>query len=127
MLFDQGVCKDQGIAFVELCMNAVMRNFFGFLKMESNSDQETIRKLKVALHSSINKMVEESDVTFTPEALNGLVELTFEQIKSFGSDLELFAKHGKRSKVSADDIKLLLRKNPHLYDQLMESMESDTA
>ena len=77
-------------------------------------DTETL--LKLELHRSIGIMAQEKSINLTPEVQLVMSELLFEQIKSFGRDLELFSKHGKRSTITSDDIKLLLRKLPDLQD-----------
>lgn len=53
---------------------------------------EDEKRLRIAIHSIINSTANKSNVTISPEALLAMTELTFEQTKSFGSDLEMFAK-----------------------------------
>jgi centromere protein S len=79
-------------------------------------DKETI--LKLELHRSIGMIAKEKAISLTPEVHLVMSELLFEQIKSFGRDLELFSKHGKRSTITIDDLKLLMRKLPGIQDIL---------
>jgi centromere protein S len=85
---------------------------------ESFTMEDQEKKLKIAIHSNINKRASKMNILLTPEALLAMTELTFEQFKLFGADLEAFAKHGKRTTMNADDIKLLLRRNPKLFEKL---------
>ncbi|CAG9786585.1 unnamed protein product [Diatraea saccharalis] len=45
-------------------------------------------------------------------------ELVYRKISVYGSDLEAFAKHAKRSTINSEDVKLLTRRNPSLKAHL---------
>mmetsp|Transcript_42186 Transcript_42186/g.112582 ORF Transcript_42186/g.112582 Transcript_42186/m.112582 type:complete len:103 (-) Transcript_42186:510-818(-) len=51
-------------------------------------------------------------------AISTLTEVLFRYSKSVASDLKHFAKHGKRTVISCDDVKLLARKLPSLHNDL---------
>ena len=56
----------------------------------------------------------ELGLNFSPEVVAALTELTVEKNKRSAEDLEAFAQHAKRSTISADDVKLLTRRNAAL-------------
>ncbi|KAH1012749.1 centromere protein S [Dendroctonus ponderosae] len=51
---------------------------------------------------------------FESHALDLIAELTYKKLSLYGADLEAFAKHARRSMVTADDVKLLVRRNDSL-------------
>ena len=56
----------------------------------------------------------ELGLSFSPELVSALTELTLEKNKSSAEDLEAFAQHAKRSTITAEDVKLLTRRNASL-------------
>ncbi|KAJ3346117.1 MutS protein msh5 [Kappamyces sp. JEL0680] len=80
--------------------------------------EETIKRLKISLHSAVSAKAKEASVQVTPEALLAMTELVFEQTKIMAGDLEAFARHAKRQNISVDDVRLLLRRHPSLLDKL---------
>ncbi|KAF5308692.1 hypothetical protein FQR65_LT06053 [Abscondita terminalis] len=53
-------------------------------------------------------------------------ELVWKKLQAYASDLEAFQKHGKRSTVTADDVKLLVRNNESLR-KLVEDRSKEMA
>ncbi|KAJ1939690.1 hypothetical protein GGF37_004295, partial [Kickxella alabastrina] len=45
---------------------------------------------------------------FSPTFVDALSHVVFSQAETMGADLECFAKHAKRAKISVDDVKLEL-------------------
>uniref|UniRef100_A0A914VLZ0 Centromere protein S n=1 Tax=Plectus sambesii TaxID=2011161 RepID=A0A914VLZ0_9BILA len=67
---------------------------------------------------------EGSHMSFSREFIAQLGQLTFDFLSdTWAKDLELFARHAKRTSVNVDDVKLLVRNNPSLLAALTE--ESD--
>ncbi|XP_041979320.1 centromere protein S-like isoform X2 [Aricia agestis] len=62
----------------------------------------------------------------TKPSTDVITELVYKKILLYGSDLEAFARHAKRSTISTDDVKLLVRRNPSLKEHL-GSISSNTA
>ena len=62
----------------------------------------------------------ESDlgVKYTPEAVAAIASLTEKKIERSADYLEAYAKHAKRSNITADDVKLLTRGNKNLVSYL---------
>lgn len=76
------------------------------------------QRLKAALHYTVGRICEkageESGLQFSRRFIAALTETTFKQCESFATDLELFAKHGKRTQINSDDVQLLARKSSTL-------------
>ncbi len=70
------------------------------------------KQLQLQIHAALQKMAAHKGTTLTPEVHLIMCDLVFQQTKHFASELEFFSKHGKRSTVTADDVKLLLRNHP---------------
>lgn len=86
-------------------------------------------QLKAAIHYAIGKkcqQLEEDDNEnnespvgpFTKGFIALLSETTTETLQLFTQDVEAFARHGKRSTINTDDVKLLCRRNPGLLAAL---------
>ncbi|UJR14136.1 hypothetical protein I4U23_001130 [Adineta vaga] len=84
--------------------------------------QDPILRLKATLHAACGKICEQlqtqSNVTVDKQVVAAIGDITFEQIGTFCQDLDAFAKHGKRSTINADDVRLLCRRNPNLLDKI---------
>ena len=94
--------------------------------MSSSKEKE---QLRAAIHYSIGKKCQklENDNDKNKETPAGpftrgfmalLTETTTETLELFTRDVEVFARHGKRSTVNTDDVKLLCRRNPGLLAAL---------
>ncbi|XP_049846242.1 centromere protein S-like isoform X1 [Schistocerca gregaria] len=77
--------------------------------------------LKIILFQEVDRVVTETSkeigVTCSSEVVNVFAEMAWKKARSIAEDLELFAKHAKRSMVSSDDVKLVVRRNPSLSQQ----------
>ena len=77
-----------------------------------------IQRLKAAIHYTVAEICEESgteyEVSFSKQVISALAETTFRYSQIMARDLELFAKHAKRSTINTDNVKLLIRKSPEL-------------
>ncbi|XP_077996218.1 centromere protein S-like [Glandiceps talaboti] len=89
------------------------------------------QRLKAAIHYSVGQICEESaeenDVVFSRQFIATLAEATFRQCGILATDLELFAKHAKRSVVNAEDVKLAVRKSPLLFEHLNSISQQQAA
>lgn len=52
-----------------------------------------------------------------------LTEIVTRQLTIYAADLEACASHGRRAVVNSDDVKLLVRRNPHLASHIGEMVE----
>ncbi|KAI7830024.1 kinetochore component CENP-S-domain-containing protein [Kickxella alabastrina] len=64
---------------------------------------------------------------FSPTFVDALSHVVFSQAETMGADLECFAKHAKRAKISVDDVKLCARRNEHLLELLAGKAEPGKA
>lgn len=94
--------------------------------------------MKAALHAVCGKVCEQlqsqSNVSIDKKVVAAIGDLTFQQIGTFCQDLDAFAKyesiwrffvvtirsfrHGKRTTINSDDVRLLCRRNPGLLDKI---------
>ncbi|XP_068745393.1 centromere protein S-like [Montipora capricornis] len=76
------------------------------------------QRLRAAVHFTVGRICEntgqETGLQFSRKFIAALTETTFKQCESFATDLELFAKHAKRSQINCDDVLLLSRKSSTL-------------
>lgn len=89
----------------------------------NTSTDDTQERLKLSIHNAINNICKDKGINSTPEALLAMTELTLQKAMLYGSDLESFCKHAKRSTITLDDVKLLLRRNERLFDKLCASSD----
>ncbi|KAJ3201189.1 hypothetical protein HDU83_001017 [Entophlyctis luteolus] len=59
-------------------------------------------------------------VIVTPQFVHAVSSIVWAHCNRMATDLDAFAKHGKRSVVSVDDVKLCVRRNPALVEHLAE-------
>ncbi|RZC32039.1 CENP-S domain containing protein [Asbolus verrucosus] len=59
------------------------------------------------------------NIEFESDVLDLIAELTWKKLTLYGSDLEAFQKHAKRSTITSDDVKLLVRRNDSLVRIIM--------
>ncbi|KAG8186658.1 hypothetical protein JTE90_014734 [Oedothorax gibbosus] len=90
---------------------------------ENNSELKD--NLQTSLHYSVGKIcaqtAEAFNVKFSKQFIATLSDLAFHQTGIFAEDLELFAKHAKRTTVTVDDVKLLVRRSKSLHDHVSKT------
>ncbi|XP_057365779.1 centromere protein S-like [Daphnia carinata] len=81
-------------------------------------DTDHIQRLKASIHFTVGKMCEEQEIktqiSFDKNVIATISEILWQKIKLISQDLEAFAKHGKRTTINLDDVKLLVRRNEDL-------------
>ncbi|XP_039223575.1 centromere protein S isoform X1 [Crotalus tigris] len=79
------------------------------------------QRLKAAFHYTVaclcEEVAEDKNIKFSRQTIAAISEITFRQCEIFAKDLEMFAKHGKRSTINVEDVKLLARRSNSLYLQ----------
>ncbi|XP_062613628.1 centromere protein S-like [Saccostrea cucullata] len=96
---------------------------------EIDDEQKEIRqKLKAALYYTTLKisdeLAEEKEVTLSRQVVASIAETTWNQCQQFAEDLEMFAKHAKRSTINAEDVKLLTRRSQKLHKFICQKHEA---
>ncbi|XP_077105773.1 centromere protein S [Ranitomeya variabilis] len=78
--------------------------------------------LRAAVHYTVGglcqEIAEEKHVTFSKQAVAAISEITFRQCETFAKDLEMFARHAKRSTINMEDVKLLCRRSRSLLHHI---------
>ncbi|XP_006885826.1 PREDICTED: centromere protein S [Elephantulus edwardii] len=84
------------------------------------------QRLKAAVHYTVGRLCEEvasdKEIQFSKQTIAAISELTFRQCENFAKDLEMFARHAKRSTINTDDVKLLARRSNSLHQQEVAEM-----
>jgi centromere protein S len=70
------------------------------------------------------KIANSLNIEIGPLYIEALAKVLLYQTKYLSLDLEAFCKHGKRSGINMDDLKLCLRRNPSLHRILTINMEN---
>ena len=77
-----------------------------------------LQRLRAAIELVVSDITKEvgsdTGVSFSPEVVTTLAELAVDKNQRSAQDLEAFAQHAKRSNITAEDVKLLTRRNPLL-------------
>ncbi|KAG5202326.1 hypothetical protein JEQ12_003716, partial [Ovis aries] len=85
------------------------------------------QRLKAAVHYTVGCLCEEvssdKDMQFSKQTIAAISEVTFGQCENFAKDLEMFARHAKRSTVNTEDVKLLARRSHSLLKYITEKNE----
>ncbi|XP_033757576.1 centromere protein S-like isoform X2 [Pecten maximus] len=95
-------------------------------------DLQHKQRLKASIHHTVvricTELVEEdeSGISMNNSVKAAIAETTWRYIQDITQDLEMFAKHAKRSTVNADDVKLLLRKCPKLLEHISSIHQTNT-
>lgn len=88
---------------------------------------ETQQRLKAAIHYTVSRMClkigQEQNKAFSRQTIAAITETTFRQCEIFARDLEAFARHAKRTTVSADDVKLVARRSTALSMYIQNKSE----
>ncbi|KZS14095.1 centromere protein S isoform X1 [Daphnia magna] len=89
-----------------------------FINLVIVMDTDHVQRLKASLHFTMGKMCEEQEtktqISFDKNVIATITEILWQKIKLIAEDLEAFAKHGKRTTINLDDVKLLVRRNEDL-------------
>uniref|UniRef100_A0A8C5K405 Centromere protein S n=1 Tax=Jaculus jaculus TaxID=51337 RepID=A0A8C5K405_JACJA len=101
--------------------------------MESEAEAEEQQefsyqqRLKAAVHYTVgclcNEVALDKEVQFSKQTIAAISEVTFRQCEHFAKDLEMFARHAKRSTISTEDVKLLARRSNSLLKYITEKNE----
>lgn len=88
---------------------------------------ETHQRLKAAVHYTVGRLCqkigEDRQREFSRQVIAAIAETTFRQCDTFAKDLEAFARHAKRSTVSAEDVKLAARRSTALSIYIQKKSE----
>ncbi|CAH0554813.1 unnamed protein product [Brassicogethes aeneus] len=87
----------------------------------------TEQKTKHVIYNTSRKICKEVgetvNVEFSPDALDLIAEFAYKKILLMGSDLDAFQKHAKRSTITSDDVKLLVRNNESLKELVNNKLQ----
>ncbi|XP_071351721.1 centromere protein S [Trachinotus anak] len=90
-------------------------------------EDETLQRLKAAIHFTVGRLCqkigEDHQRAFSRQAIAAIAETTFRQCDIFAKDLEAFARHAKRSTVTAEDVKLAARRSTALSIYIQNKSE----
>ncbi|KAM8790137.1 centromere protein S-like isoform 2-T2 [Rhynchonycteris naso] len=100
---------------------------------EEVEDQERFsyeQRLKAAVHYTVGCLCEEvaldQGVQFSRQTIAAISEVTFRQCENFAKDLEMFARHAKRSTINTEDVKLLARRSNSLHMQEVAEVKKNS-
>ncbi|KAM9256373.1 centromere protein S-like [Cariama cristata] len=98
--------------------------------MEAAEAEERLlltQRLKAAVHYTVGclcqDVAEDKDMQFSKQTVAAISEITFRQCENFAKDLEMFARHAKRSTVTIEDVKLLARRSNSLLKYITQKSE----
>ncbi|XP_022653940.1 centromere protein S-like isoform X1 [Varroa destructor] len=97
-------------------------------KMRLCENKESLARYHAAVHFTVGNIIEDCpsfsqpvDVKkFDRQTIAAIAEIVFRKIGILARDLEAFAKHAKRTKVTTDDVILCARRNPFLAKKLRD-------
>ncbi|NP_001191862.1 centromere protein S [Oryctolagus cuniculus] len=85
------------------------------------------QRLRAAVHYTVAALCQEvaSDkgMPFSKQSVAAVSEVTFRQCENFAKDLEMFARHARRSTINTEDVKLLARRSNSLLKYITEKSE----
>ncbi|KAL7976209.1 hypothetical protein Chor_008306 [Crotalus horridus] len=85
------------------------------------------QRLKAAFHYTVaclcEEVAEDKNIKFSRQTIAAISEITFRQCEIFAKDLEMFAKHGKRSTINVEDVKLLARRSNSLLRYITQKSD----
>ncbi|NXF56683.1 CENPS protein, partial [Ciccaba nigrolineata] len=89
------------------------------------------QRLKAAVHYTVGclcqDVAEDQEVQFSKQTIAAISEITFRQCENFAKDLEMFARHAKRTTVTTEDVKLLARRSSSLLKYITQKSEEITS
>ncbi|XP_006766866.1 PREDICTED: centromere protein S [Myotis davidii] len=89
-----------------------------------------LQRLKAAVHYTVGCLCEEvasdKEMQLSRQTIAAISEVAFRQCESFAKDLEMFARHAKRSTINTEDVKLLARRSNSLLKYITEKSEEIT-
>ncbi|XP_067423493.1 centromere protein S isoform X2 [Emydura macquarii macquarii] len=100
--------------------------------MEPEDEQERehllhTQRLKAAVHYTVGclcqEVAEDKGIQFSKQTIAAISEITFRQCEIFAKDLEMFARHGKRTTINSEDVKLLARRSNSLLRYITQKSE----
>ncbi|XP_030078319.1 centromere protein S [Microcaecilia unicolor] len=87
----------------------------------------SLERLKAAVHYTVGclcqEVAEEKGIEFSKQTIAAVSEITFSQCEIFAKDLEMFARHAKRSTINTEDVKLLARRSRSLLNYITQKSE----
>ncbi|XP_044733996.1 centromere protein S-like [Chrysoperla carnea] len=93
--------------------------------MKNASNKEKLRvKILLETQKLTKEIGENLNMTIDDRANELISELIWKKLNLYGSDLECFAKHAKRSLITPDDIKVLVRRNVGLKEHIVDKVEN---
>ncbi|XP_042242725.1 centromere protein S-like [Homarus americanus] len=98
--------------------------------MEADEEEKLnhLQTLKAAIHFTVGRICEEVGaelgLTYHRKVIATLSEITCSQLEHYATDVEAFSNHARRTTVSTDDVKLLVRRNPQLAEHIKEMTDS---
>ncbi|XP_003927956.2 centromere protein S [Saimiri boliviensis] len=85
------------------------------------------QRLKAAVHYTVGCLCEEvaldKEMQFSRQTIAAISELTFRQCENFAKDLEMFARHARRTTINTEDVKLLARRSNSLLKYITDKSE----
>ncbi|XP_053307982.1 centromere protein S [Spea bombifrons] len=89
---------------------------------EAEEQLSRTQRLKAAVHYTVGclcqEVADDKETQFSKQAIAAISEITFRQCETFAKDLELFARHAKRSTINMEDVKLLARRSRSLHEHV---------
>eukprot|EP00127_Corallochytrium_limacisporum_P001256 Clim_evm26s47 gene=Clim_evmTU26s47 len=87
-----------------------------------DGEEATRERLKAAVYYAVGQgcesLAQRKSLVFDKDTMAAISETIWSQMPVLGSDLEMFAKHAKRSTVTPEDVLLLARRNDKLLLKL---------
>ncbi|CDH60416.1 predicted protein [Lichtheimia corymbifera JMRC:FSU:9682] len=94
--------------------------------MEHEAADEQLQ-LKAAIWRTVDQIAraeaEKMGKTVSQGFVSSLADIVYAQAVTMATDLEMFAKHGRRSTISMDDVKLCARRNDSLHELITEAAQ----
>ncbi|KND03612.1 uncharacterized protein SPPG_01088 [Spizellomyces punctatus DAOM BR117] len=93
--------------------------------MTEGEDSALKQRLRAAVHYTVGKICDEeaasSNMMPSPHFIHALSELVYQQAEIMALDLECFSRHGRRTVISTEDVKLCARRNDSVH-QILSGM-----